>query len=154
MSPFRRARVDGRSDSIDAVAWPPLALACGLMVALALADAPAAAAPQGSGQLRVGETFPVAGTRASVTFEAVQSDSRCPKNARCIRAGEAVVLLVFRTGDGEEKIPLTFRVPPEGGATQSTHGYEIQILRLDPQTETEVEIAPGDYVASVRVQTR
>jgi len=154
MSPFRRVRLDGRGVSSETVAWRPLALASGMMVAFALADGPpaSAAAPQGRGQLRIGGTFVVEGTRASLTFEAVQSDSRCPKNARCIRAGEAVVLLVFRSGDGE-KTALTFRVPPEGGATQSTRGYEIQILRLDPQAETEVEIAPGDYVATVRVQT-
>jgi hypothetical protein len=104
-----------------------------------------------SARLRVAETLRVSGTTATLTFVSVQRDSRCPKGARCIRAGEAVVVLSVREGNGDATT-LTFEVPPGGGASQSFHGYRIQIVGLDPQTETDVEIAPSDYVATVAVR--
>ena len=104
-----------------------------------------------SGRLRVGETLRIGGTNASLTFARVERDSRCPKGVRCIRAGEAVVVFSVREEDGAVST-LTFEVPPGGGASQSFHGYRIQIVGLDPQAETDVEIAPSDYVATIAVQ--
>ena len=45
--------------------------------------------------LKVGESARVGDDRVGVTFEAVKSDSRCPIDAICITAGEAVVALRF-----------------------------------------------------------
>jgi hypothetical protein len=104
-----------------------------------------------SGRLRVGEALRIGGTNASLTFARVERDSRCPKGVRCIRAGEAVVVFSVREEDGAVST-LTFEVPPGGGASQSFHGYRIQIVGLDPQVETDVEIAPADYVATIAIQ--
>jgi hypothetical protein len=100
---------------------------------------------------RVGETLRIGGTNASLTFVRVERDSRCPKGARCIRAGEAVVIFSLREEDGAVST-LTLEVPPGGGASQSFHGYRVQVVGLDPQAETDVEIAPSDYVAAIGVQ--
>jgi hypothetical protein len=101
--------------------------------------------------LRVGATLQVRGGKTSLTFLAVERDSRCPKGTRCIRAGEAVVVFSLRGNDGRAST-LTFEVPPSGGASQSFEGYRIQIIGLDPQAEADVEIAPADYVATVAIQ--
>jgi hypothetical protein len=104
-----------------------------------------------SARLHVAETLRVSGANATLTFVSVERDSRCPKGTRCIRAGEAVVVLSVREGNGDATT-LTFDVPPGGGASQSFHGYRIQIVALDPQTETDVDIAPSDYVATIAVR--
>jgi hypothetical protein len=112
-----------------------------------------AAAPtqEPSARLRVGEALQIGGARTSLTFVRVERDSRCPRGARCIRAGEAVVVFSLREDDGGVST-LTFEVPPGGGASQSFRGYRVQIIGLDPQAETDVEIAPDDYVASIATQ--
>ena len=101
-------------------------------------------------RLRVGDMVQIDGSSATLTFKAVTRDSRCPKGVRCIRAGEAVVVLELRGGSGETST-LTFDVPPGGGASQSLRGYRIEIVSLDPQAEADVEIAPGDYTATVAI---
>ena len=111
-----------------------------------------AAAPtlEQSARLRAGEALQIGGARTSLTFVRVERDSRCPKGARCIRAGEAVVVFSLREDDGVST--LTFEVPPGGGTSQSFRGYRVHIIGLDPQAETDVEIAPDGYVASITVQ--
>jgi hypothetical protein len=81
----------------------------------------------------------------------VTRDSRCPKGVRCIRAGEAVVVLELREG-ADETSTLTLDVPPGGGASQSLRGYRIEIVSLDPQAEADVEIAPRDYTATIGIK--
>jgi len=112
-----------------------------------------AAAPpqQESARLGVGETLQIGRAKTSLTFIRVERDSRCPKGARCIRAGEAVVVFSLREDDGGVST-LTLEVPPGGGTSQSFRGYRVQIIGLDPQAETDVEIAPDGYVASITVQ--
>ena len=110
----------------------------------------AAPAQEQSARLRVGEALRIRGASTSLTFVTVARDSRCPKDARCIRAGEAVVVFSLRGEDGVST--LTFQVPPAGGASQSSQGYQIQIIGLDPQVETDVEIAPADYVATIAIR--
>jgi hypothetical protein len=112
----------------------------------------AAPAQEQSARLGVGEALQIGGARTSLTFVRVERDSRCPRGARCIRAGEAVVVFSLREDDGGVST-LTFEVPPGGGASQSFRGYRVQIIGLDPQAETDVEIAPDDYVASMSIQT-
>ena len=111
----------------------------------------AAPAQEQSARLKVGEALQIGGARTSLTFIRVERDSRCPRGARCIRAGEAVVVFSLREDDGGVS-SLTFEVPPGGGASQSFRGYRVQIVGLDPQAETDVEIAPDGYVAAIAVQ--
>jgi len=102
-------------------------------------------------RLRVGDVVQIDGSIAALTFKAVTRDSRCPKGVRCIRAGEAVVVLELREG-ADDTSTLTFDVPPDGGASLSVRGYRIEILSLDPQAEADVEIAPRDYVATIGIK--
>jgi hypothetical protein len=112
-----------------------------------------AAAPtqEQSARLRVGEALQIGGARTSLTFVRVERDSRCPRGARCIRAGEAVVVFSLREDDGGVST-LTFEVPPGGGASQPFQGYRVEVIGLDPQAETDVEIAQDDYVVTIALR--
>ena len=122
------------------------------MVGLLLEGLVAAAPTQEqSARLRVGGALQIGGARTSLTFVRVERDSRCPRGARCIRAGEAVVVFSLREDDGDVST-LTFEVPPGGGASQPFQGYRIEVIGLDPQAETDVEIAPDDYVVTIALR--
>ena len=130
-----------------------LVVAACLVTTASLWEAPVKSngAQRQTAELRVGQAMQLANDNASLIFKAVESDSRCPKDARCIRAGEAVVVLQLQDTPGTATV-LTLKVPPEGQASQSARGYQITILRLDPQAELDIEIPPSDYVTTIAVQ--
>jgi len=128
-----------------------LTLAASLTMSVALAEVRVSSEKEQTARLRVGDVVQIDGSGAGMTFKAVQRDSRCPKGVRCIRAGEAVVVLELREG-ADETSTLTFDVPPDGGASQSVRGYRIEILSLDPQAEADVEIAPRDYTSTIGIK--
>ena len=130
-----------------------LTLAASLTMSVALAEVRVSSEKEQTARLRVGDVVQIDGSIAALTFKAVTRDSRCPKGVRCIRAGEAVVVLELREG-ADDTSTLTFDVPPDGGASQSVRGYRIEILSLDPQAEADVEIAPRDYVATIGIKVR
>ena len=130
-----------------------LTLAASLTMSVALAEVRVSSENEQTARLRVGDVVQIDGSIAALTFKAVTRDSRCPKGVRCIRAGEAVVVLELREG-ADEISTLTFDVPPGGGASQSLRGYRIEILSLDPQAEADVEIAPRDYIATIGIKAR
>ena len=128
-----------------------LTLAMSLTMSVALAEVRVSSEKEQTARLRVGDVVQIDGSIAALTFKAVTRDSRCPKGVRCIRAGEAVVVLELREG-ADDTSTLTFDVPPDGGASQSVRGYRIEILSLDPQAEADVEIAPRDYIATIGIK--
>lgn len=133
----------------DAVA---LTLSAALMMSTAQTEVRVSSnsADEQRARLRVGDSVQIDGASSALTFKTVQRDSRCPKGVRCIRAGEAVVVLELR-GASRETSTITVDVPPGGAASQSLHGYRIEIVSLDPQAEADVEIAPHDYTATVAI---
>jgi len=99
--------------------------------------------------LRVGETARVENAGIEIQFEQVVSDSRCPRDVTCIRAGEAVVRLSVEAGGTQE--PLQLKVPPAGSGRARYRHLVITIEALDPQTESGKRIDPSAYEATVRV---
>ncbi len=101
--------------------------------------------------LRIGEAMRLDGTELSLRFLEVQRDSRCPKGTACFVAGEAHV--VVRAELGSQLTELLFKVPPDGGDTQSFDRFKVTVIALEPQTEAERRIEASDYVAILRVTT-
>ena len=128
-----------------------LTLAASLTMSVALAEVRVSSEKEQTARLRVGDVVQIDGSIAALTFKAVTRDSRCPKGVRCIRTGEAVVVLELRE-TADETSTLTFDVPPGGGASQSVRGYRIELVSLDPQAEADVEIAPRDYTATIGIK--
>ena len=88
-----------------------LTLSASLTLSMAHAEVGMNAAQEQTARLRVGDMLHLDGSAAALTFKAVTRDSRCPKDVRCIRAGEAVVVLALRDRSAETST-LTFDVPP------------------------------------------
>ena len=99
-------------------------------------------------ELRSGTTAALRGG-LKVTFDSVGSDSRCPMDALCVWAGDAVVKLALSqsgVGPGERELHTQ---PTGSEATYST--YSIKLQALSPYPRSDRQIRPEDYVATLTV---
>jgi hypothetical protein len=127
----------------------------GAVVALAVAAGCATTAPpapQGPVDalltLSPGQTAAVASAPVRVRFDGVKNDSRCPADAACIQAGEAIVAITVVASDRRQAYEL--RAP---GATPVVHdGLTIAVERLDPPPAGSRPIRPADYRLTLRVR--
>jgi hypothetical protein len=114
----------------------------------------ACATTRGATQVELGEEFRVrAGETAQVEdlrvrFVRVTEDSRCPINARCIRAGSAKIEVELRgPRTAAQRAILTTPDEPRG----ATYGpYEIEVLELQPGREIEAPAPRFEAVLRVR----
>ncbi len=108
-----------------------------------------------SGPLDLSVTL-VAGQTAVITssltirFDHVQTDSRCPVDAVCVWAGEAVIVLSAHMPDeADQDLPL--RISGGQGSPASHGGYTIELTRLDPAPLAGRSIPQNAYAATLRV---
>ena len=115
----------------------------------------AACGPTGPSSLPLGRSFELrAGSSVSLdggltmSFDRVASDSRCPMDAFCVWAGDAIVsVTVSRDG---QKVNRDLHTQANGSeATYS--GYTIKLISLAPYPRAGRQIQPGDYVATLSV---
>lgn len=131
----------------------PLAI-LGAIVAAACASSPTR--PSG---LPLGQPFEMrAGTSATldgglaITFDGVRSDSRCPMDAMCVWAGDAVVAVSLSQPLGN-RVERELHTEPSGSET-SYAAYAIKLVALAPFPQSDRQIGPKDYVATLTVRTR
>ncbi|MGB6269257.1 MAG: hypothetical protein WBF67_09635 [Olleya sp.] len=92
----------------------------------------------------------------SIKFIKVVTDSRCPKNVMCIRAGEAEVLVaVFNKGKKVEekllKILPTATLQNTLNLIFKTEAFSISGFNLLPYPENGFNIKAEDYVLQLQV---
>ena len=101
--------------------------------------------------LRIGETA-LTTDEVRIRFDAVRSDSRCPMDALCVRAGEAVIALTLsRTGEVPEGRELD--TTPARSSTTFLN-FSITLSQLQPYPRSDRQIRPEDYVATLVVRVR
>ncbi len=98
----------------------------------------------------VNDRVPVAGAPLAVRFVGVSGDSRCPRNAMCVWAGDAVAQVdLVAPGDS---LRVALHTNAAAGPTTATfHDYAVQLVSLEPVPEAGREIDPARYVAMLRV---
>ena len=100
--------------------------------------------------LRVGDSA-LTTDDVRIRFDTVRSDSRCPMDALCVRAGEAVIALtVGRVG--EVPVGRELDTTPARSST-SFLNFTIALSSLQPYPRSDRQIQPGDYVATLVVRT-
>jgi hypothetical protein len=86
-------------------------------------------------------------------FDSVLSDSRCPLDAICVRAGEAVIAITLsKTGS----VAAEFEVQTDPPARRSAvyGGHSITLTALQPFPRSDRQVQPSDYVATFVVNVR
>ena len=98
--------------------------------------------------LRIGESA-LTTDDLRVKFDTVRSDSRCPMDALCIRAGEAVLALTLSLR-GEAAVGRELETVPAKSQTSYSR-FTITLVQLQPYPRSDRQIQPGDYVATFTV---
>jgi len=93
--------------------------------------------------LRPGESVTIESTDLIVSFEQVAQDSRCPADATCVWAGDAVVVLKV----GEASLELRSTTAPES----VVGAYRVRLERVEPVAYRDRTIPPEAYRAVLRV---
>ncbi|HET9706289.1 MAG TPA: hypothetical protein VFP85_19745 [Vicinamibacterales bacterium] len=108
----------------------------------------------------MGQPFEVrAGTTAELPdgirlrFDSVLSDSRCPIDAICVRAGEAVIAITLsKAGTVAAEFDVQTDPPDRRSAVYS--GHSITLTALQPFPRSDRQFQPSDYVATFVVNVR
>lgn len=98
--------------------------------------------------LRVGETAYIADTRLSVRVTAVPEDSRCPREAVCVWAGNARVSLTLRDGTKTDVPDVNSTLEPR---SVTRWGYTVELVDVQPLPTAGQAIPAQDYVARLIV---
>lgn len=118
-----------------------------ILVAVSCSSSPAAPTvevPLGSEfSLKPGESAIVESTDLRITFVKVVNDSRCPADAVCVQAGDAVVALRV----GKAGVELRSNSAPEA----TVGSYLLRLERVEPYVYSSRTIEPGDYRAVLKV---
>ena len=101
-------------------------------------------------ELRAGASVTAQGG-LTIAFDRVSSDSRCPIDANCVWAGDAVVVLKVSHRSGGRDVEL--HTYPKGSSA-TVQSYTIELVALAPSTQANRPIAPGDYVATLTLSSR
>ena len=95
----------------------------------------------------VGATATVPEASATVAFDGVVGDSRCPADALCVLGGDAIVRIEVTTADGSGKYELH-----TGSGRPVVHAdLTIHLVQLDPYPFSAQPIDPSSYRATLRV---
>jgi hypothetical protein len=87
-----------------------------------------------------------------VMFQRVRSDSRCPLDALCIQAGEAIVVLTL-SQPAAAQVEQELRTTPAFSEV-SYLSYVIRLVALAPYPRSTQQIRPEEYVATLTVDRR
>jgi hypothetical protein len=87
-----------------------------------------------------------------LTFDRVTEDSRCPLDAICVRAGEAIVVLTLSQSNAAEAQRELRTTPALSEASYLS--YVIKLVALLPYPRSTQQIRPEDYVATLTVDRR
>ena len=109
------------------------------------ADTPAASPGLGrSFTLKVGQSTTIASEDLKLRFDAVVSDSRCPSDVQCIRAGEAEVKLIATQAGQATQLKLVERGLTSGPNVVNYKNYTLE-FKLTPYPVSTNQIKTSDY---------
>ena len=96
--------------------------------------------------LAPGEIASIEGTVVRVLFEEVASDSRCPINALCVTAGDAVVVIRVTEQSGSSRYELHISDPSRRHATH--RDVRVELVALQPHPISGRRTDPAEYRAT------
>jgi hypothetical protein len=98
--------------------------------------------------VRVGEVAYIADTRLSVRVNGVPEDSRCPRDAVCVWAGNARVSLTLRDATNADDVDVNSTLDPRA---VTRWGYTVQLVDVLPLPTAGQAIPAEAYVVRLIV---
>jgi hypothetical protein len=128
------------------------------MVAGLLLLAPACSSSSSNGvtppveaNLGVGGSAAIIGTPWRVMFDSVISDSRCPVDALCIQAGEALLALEL-TSPYADPLPQDNPHFSLGASPVTVEGFQFTTLDVAPLRHVGDMVDPKSYRVTLRIE--
>jgi hypothetical protein len=105
--------------------------------------------------LPVGQVATYDSIDLDLAFRRVVTDSRCPRGATCVWAGEAVVTAEARLRGGAPRT-LELRLSAESDTTdgEPVGGHRVRLLALEPHPSTASPPDSAAYVGTFLVERR
>lgn len=100
--------------------------------------------------LKVGQSARIEGEDLKIRFDAVESDSRCPSDVVCVRAGEAVIKVTATQAGKSSTLTMIEEGLTSGLNVVDYKNYRIE-FRLTPYPVSTVELKQGDYRLELKV---
>ncbi len=126
-----------------------LLIALCLMGMTACAGSPTAPTPLNQQVvIAPGQTVSISGADLSIRFEGVLSDSRCPANALCVWAGDALVRIQVQPREGSNK---AYDLHTAENRPVTHDDVTIELTQLLPYPFTADPIDASAYRATLRV---
>jgi len=94
--------------------------------------------------LSMGQTATINGEGLSIKFDAVNSDSRCPRGAVCVWAGEAECQLSITYNKSTSRVIYKDTGGVAGSTQDFFNEYNIS-FKLTPYPQVDKQIASADY---------
>lgn len=116
-------------------------------------SAMAAATDAGPGdeiRLQVGQSAAMSGDALTITFTAVDSDSRCPKGEACIAEGDAVVRITVKRASGIPREQV-LHTSSRGPAVAADADWSIRLVSLEPIPVTGRPMQEDGYIVTLQV---
>lgn len=115
--------------------------------------------PTGPGQVPLGQSFELrAGSSAivegglTIAFNGVKSDSRCPMDALCVWAGDAIVTVSLAQSGGD---PAERELHTASARSEASYrSYWVKLVALAPYPRSDRQIRQPDYAATLAVTAR
>ena len=126
-----------------------IALVCLFEVTACTSDSPVAPGPPIDRQVvvSVGSSASLPEASATIAFERVDGDSRCPADALCIQGGDAIVRIEVTTPAARVMYELH-----TGNQRPVAHrDLTIHLVQLEPYPFSSHPIDPATYKATLRV---
>ena len=102
-------------------------------------------------RLEVGEEIRLPSEDLTVHFSGVTGDSRCPTGVNCFWAGDAAVELRLVQGSEEAVITVHTHGDRKYPRQAEAFGCTLHLEKLEPHPSSKGKIAPGDYVAELKL---
>ncbi len=102
-------------------------------------------------RLAVGEEVSLSSEDLMVRFVGVAGDSRCPTGVNCFWAGDAAVEVRLTRGDEETSVTVHTHGDQRFPRQAEAFGCTVHLEDLTPYPSTKAEIAPEDYVATLKL---
>lgn len=124
------------------ILFPAVLLGCGSAQSVSL-DVPFTLSP--------GEQVTVPECGATMTFDRVREDSRCPSGVACVWEGDAIVMLTLE--QGAERTELALHTARHPGPTEAAIGScRVELVTLAPEPRSGSRIQAQKYRARLLVR--
>ncbi|MFH1775698.1 MAG: hypothetical protein ABH839_03485 [Chloroflexota bacterium] len=94
--------------------------------------------------LRIGQTARITGEDLTISLQEVTEDSRCPRDVKCIWAGQASCIVRLTHNDSSYNMTLTEPGLSEQYTRESYNGYQLA-FRVQPYPREGEKIPADDY---------